>query len=125
VIPDHLRMTTDLLSRAFPLGIRESEYSELLEVLYPCMADENLALVIAHSTGRDLGSVLNDVLGAGARVASTAPRAVDLYSRLVELDSMRGCPRVSAGQQKVPSLRPEMAHLEPSRAERTDASLRL
>lgn len=68
MIPDHLQTTLQLLQRAFPNGIGESEYIPILAALYPHMADENLALVMAEYMQRDIGIVLNDILAAGSRV---------------------------------------------------------
>lgn len=77
MIPDHLQATLQLLQRAFPNGIGESEYIPLLAELYPHMADENLALVMAEYTQRDIGVVLNDILVAGNRM-DEASSVIDL-----------------------------------------------
>jgi hypothetical protein len=68
MIPDHLQTTLELLQRAFPDGIGDSEYIPLLSALYPHMADENLARIIAEYTQRDIGVVLNDILAEGNRM---------------------------------------------------------
>ena len=65
-IPDHLQSTWELLRRAFPNDVPAEEYLPLLALLYPHMADENIAIVMSELTGRDSGSVLNDVYKAGS-----------------------------------------------------------
>ena len=82
-IPAHLRSTANLISRAFPDGIPETGYLPLLAVLYPHMADENLAEVVSLHTGRDRGVVLNDVYAAGAGVSPAPDAVASVHARLV------------------------------------------
>ncbi|MCA9640691.1 MAG: hypothetical protein H6718_26395 [Polyangiaceae bacterium] len=63
-LPEHLKSTGELLTRAFPRGIDEGEYMYVLAILYPHMADGNLTWVATVLTGRDEGLVMNDVLKA-------------------------------------------------------------
>ena len=67
MIPPALGSTLDLLKRAFPTGLNDQEYPAVLELLYPHVADENLAIVIAEFTGISQDIVQNDVLAAGTR----------------------------------------------------------
>lgn len=66
MIPPHLDSTWGLLKRAFPDGILDADYFAVLEHLYPHMADGNIVIVVAEFTGREVGIVLNDVLGVGS-----------------------------------------------------------
>jgi len=63
----YLRLTIDLLGRAFPKGLSEVEYFGVLAVLYPHMSDRNLAEVMSSWLGRDRSVVYNDVLGIDGR----------------------------------------------------------
>ncbi|MCB9688297.1 MAG: DUF3349 domain-containing protein [Alphaproteobacteria bacterium] len=82
MIPEHLASTLHLLQRAFPRGIDEAEYRAVLEILYPFMADGNLAVVVAAFTGRDEGVVHNDAIGAQAGSAMAAAVRPVVQARL-------------------------------------------
>jgi hypothetical protein len=82
MIPAHLHTTWQLLQRAFPSGVDDGEYLPLLAILYPHMADENLAIVISEYTGRDVGVVLNDILAAGGSMNMASERAELVKQRL-------------------------------------------
>lgn len=82
-IPAHLVSTADLISKAFPEGVQETDYVPLLAVLYPHMADKNLAEIVSLLTGRDRGVVLNDVYAAGAGVGLDPDAVAAVRARLV------------------------------------------
>jgi hypothetical protein len=64
VIPDYLRSTYQLVASAFPAGIDQESYLPLLKVLANYMSQRNLADVVALYTGKDVGIIYNDILGA-------------------------------------------------------------
>ena len=66
-VPDYLSSTVGLLRRAFPDGIGDADYMATLSLLYPHLADENLAKVVSHLTGKPVGIVTNDIYAAAAR----------------------------------------------------------
>ncbi|OJH38635.1 DUF3349 domain-containing protein [Cystobacter ferrugineus] len=82
VIPPHLASTVKLIRSAFSEGIPQDEYLPLLAVLYPFMADENLAEVASMLTGRDRGATLNDVYAAGAGVGFSQEAVARVKNRL-------------------------------------------
>ncbi|WP_426755275.1 hypothetical protein [Myxococcus sp. Y35] len=81
-IPPHLMSSTNLIGRAFPDGVSEADYLPLLAVLYPHMADENLAEVVSLLTGRDRGVVLNNVYAAGAGLGLNPAAVAAVRTRL-------------------------------------------
>jgi hypothetical protein len=82
-IPSHLVSTASLIRRAFPEGVPDAEFLPLLAVLYPHMADRNLAEVISLLTGRERGAVLNYVYAAGAGLGLDPDAVVAVRARLV------------------------------------------
>lgn len=67
---DWLTSTTNLVSCAFPDGLRGEEYYATLHILDQYMGQRNLADVIASFTRIPFGRVYNDVLGAADPRAS-------------------------------------------------------
>ena len=61
--PTHLISTLQLVERAYPQGVPQSDYLALLFVLSEHLCEENLAIV-ASSWNTSEGSRLNDVLTA-------------------------------------------------------------
>lgn len=66
MIASHLASTLALIQRAFPSGLTDHEYGQLLVALYTHCSDRALADVLSEATGRDRALVYNDVLWAGS-----------------------------------------------------------
>ena len=84
MLPSHLSSTLELLKRTFPSGLSEPEYLPLLAILYPHLADGNLATVVAEFTGKDKGIVLNDVYAAGAAKNLNPYALASVRERLIQ-----------------------------------------
>lgn len=56
-----LQSTEELLTIAFPNGIKDDFYFPLLTILEPELSDRNLARVISNFTDREYLQVLNDI----------------------------------------------------------------
>ncbi len=82
MVPAHLKSTIQMLQRAFPGGLNENEYFQTLRELYPHMADENLALVMADFSQREIGRVMNDILRVGNGMNFTVDLESELRKRL-------------------------------------------
>jgi diketogulonate reductase-like aldo/keto reductase len=67
-IAPYLLSTYQMIKRAFPNGIEPEAYLPLLAILDDELSDRNLAQIMAHYTGKDYATVLNDVY----RITSTA-----------------------------------------------------
>ncbi len=63
---DSLVSTLTMLSNAFPNGLEESMLLPVIRVLYEEMSDRNIAVVLAHLTGKDESILLNKVYTAAA-----------------------------------------------------------
>lgn len=60
-IPENLLSTYNLLTRAFPNGINQSEYEALINLLYEHMSDRNLSDVLVFFTEKDKALISNDI----------------------------------------------------------------
>ncbi|WP_027481676.1 DUF3349 domain-containing protein [Deinococcus pimensis] len=73
-LPNVLYRSAQWLRQVFPDGVPEQQYLALLAVLAPEFSDRQLALLVAHLTGRDDAAMLNDVY----RVQATPAVELDL-----------------------------------------------
>ncbi|MDN3019941.1 hypothetical protein PH210_27755 [Paenibacillus sp. BSR1-1] len=46
-IPEHLKSTYNLLTKAFPNGVTESQYLHILGILYEHMSNRNLSEIVS------------------------------------------------------------------------------
>jgi hypothetical protein len=60
-IPEHLKSTYSLLTRAFPNGVTDSQYFHILKIFYEHMSDRNLSEIVSLFTNKSSGVVLNDI----------------------------------------------------------------
>ncbi|WHX98036.1 hypothetical protein [Neobacillus sp. DY30] len=60
-IPEHLKNTYSLLTRAFPNGVTESQYLHILGILYEHMSDRNLSEIVSLFTNKSSSVVKNDI----------------------------------------------------------------
>ncbi len=78
MIPEHLRSTHALLTRAYPDGVPGADYFAVLALLYEHLSDRNLAEVASLAFQRDRGIAYNDVL----RCVSTDRPSPEALSRV-------------------------------------------
>ena len=71
-MPDYVQPTIELLSRAFPTGLRTAEYFAVLAELAPHMSQRNLAEVMAVFLSGSSGLIYNDILGVDNRTIDPA-----------------------------------------------------
>ena len=78
MIPEHLRSTHTLLTRAYPDGVPDADYFAVLALLYEHLSNRNLAEVVSLAFRRDRGIAYNDV----AQCVSTDRPAPEALSRV-------------------------------------------
>ncbi len=78
MIPEHLRSTHALLTRAYPNGVPDADYFAVLALLYEHFSNRNLTEVVSLTFQRDPGVTYNDVL----RCVTTDRPAPETLSRV-------------------------------------------
>lgn len=79
---DSIALMVEMLQRAFPNGLNDSEYLGVLACLYEDMSDENLSKVVAQFTGRNRLDVSNDIPVALSSIKANRATVEEVSARL-------------------------------------------